>query len=92
MNNELRARKKDRLLEEIQQQRAEITQLTAHWRIQTAPIDKGYRNLVRYKNVLMGGLGLMMLYNIRSPSKMVRWSRRALNTWQVFRLFRRTIN
>ncbi|WP_145507518.1 YqjK-like family protein [Yersinia alsatica] len=78
------------LLQEIQQQRLDLANSAAHWLEVTAPYDRGWAKIVGMRKYLMVGSGIVALYGIRHPSKLVRWSRRVVSVWGTIRLFRST--
>ncbi|MFW5401822.1 YqjK-like family protein [Yersinia sp. 2538 StPb PI] len=84
------AQEKAALLHEIQQQRLDLANSTAHWLEVTAPYDRGWAQIVGMRKYLMIGSSLVALYGIRHPSKFIRWSRRAVGLWGTIRLFRNT--
>ncbi|CQJ64139.1 inner membrane protein YqjK [Yersinia intermedia] len=84
------AQEKAALLREIQQQRLDLAHSAAHWIEVTAPYDRGWAQIVGMRKYLMVGSSLVALYGIRHPSKLIRWSRRAVSIWGTIRLFRST--
>ncbi|AJJ09602.1 yqjK-like family protein [Yersinia rohdei] len=90
MNRRQLAQEKAALIQEIQQQRLDLAQCAAQWVEVTAPYDRGWATMVSMRKYLMVGSSLLALYGIRHPSKLVRWSRRAVSVWGTIRLFRST--
>ncbi len=90
MNHRQLAQEKAILLRQIEQQRLDLANSTAHWIEVTAPYDSGWAKIVSMRKYLMVGSSLVALYGIRHPSKIVRWSRRAVSLWGAIRLFRNT--
>ncbi len=90
MNHRQLAQEKAILLRQIEQQRLDLANSTAHWIEVTAPYDSGWAKIVSMRKYLMVGSSLVALYGIRHPSKIVRWSRRAVSVWGSIRLFRNT--
>ncbi|WP_145562064.1 YqjK-like family protein [Yersinia aldovae] len=86
------AQEKEALLRKIQQQREDLANSTAHWIDVTAPYDRGWAQIVGMRKYLMIGSSLVALYGIRHPSKLIRWSRRAVSAWGTIQLFRRTFS
>ncbi|CNI42596.1 YqjK-like family protein [Yersinia pekkanenii] len=84
------ALEKAALLREIQQQRLDLANSTAHWIDVTAPYDRVWAQIVSMRKYLIVGSSLVALYSIRHPSKLIRWSRRAASVWGTVRLFRST--
>ncbi|CNI75400.1 cell division protein FtsH [Yersinia mollaretii] len=84
------AEEKAALLREIQQQRLDLANSAAHWIEITAPYDRGWAQIVGMRKYLMVGSSLLALYGVRHPSKLIRWSRRAVSAWGTIQLFRRT--
>ncbi|ABS46256.1 yqjK-like family protein [Yersinia pseudotuberculosis IP 32953] len=84
------ALEKEALLREIQQQRLDLADNAARWVEVTAPFDRGWAQIVSMRKYLIAGGSLVALYSVRHPSKLLRWSRRAVSTWSTLQLFRRT--
>ncbi|MGJ3743200.1 YqjK-like family protein [Yersinia pseudotuberculosis] len=84
------ALEKEALLREIQQQRLDLADNAARWVEVTAPFDRGWAQIVSMRKYLIAGGSLVALYSVRHPSKLLRWSLRAVSTWSTLQLFRRT--
>lgn len=90
MNRRQLALEKEALLREIQQQRLDLANSTARWVEVTAPFDRGWAQIVGMRKYLMVGSSLVALYGVRHPSKLLRWSRRAISVWSTIQLVRST--
>jgi YqjK-like protein len=90
LNRRQLAQEKAVLLHEIQQQRLDLTNSAAHWIEITAPFDRGWAQIVGMRKYLMVGSSLLALYSIRHPSKLIRWSHRAVSVWGTIRLLHNT--
>jgi len=82
---------KAQLLRKIQQQRLDLSAEKRQWSIATARYDRGWNTLLSLRKYLITGSSLLALYNIRHPSRMVRWTKRALGLLGTFRLIRSTL-
>ncbi|ANI30217.1 cell division protein FtsH [Yersinia entomophaga] len=91
MSRQLRL-EKEKLLRQIEQQRLDLANSAAHWIEVTAPYDRGWLKILEMRKFLVLGSSLIAVYGVRHPSRMIRWSRRALSAWGTFRLFRRTFS
>ncbi|HEI8867069.1 YqjK-like family protein [Serratia sp. AKBS12] len=82
--------KKARLIRQIQQQRLDLADNKQQWLEKTERIDRGYQTLFGMRKYLVVGSSIMAVYGIRHPSKLIRWSRRALGAWGTIKLIRKT--
>ncbi len=82
---------KARLLRKIQQQRLDLTAEKREWFIATAGYDRGWNTLLSFRKYLIAGSSLLALYNISHPSRLVRWTKRALGLLGTIRLIRSTL-
>ncbi|MCL2891823.1 YqjK-like family protein [Brenneria tiliae] len=92
MSHQPRDEEKTRLLRKIQQQRLDLSAAKKHWLESTAPYDRYWHNLLQWRKYWVFGSGLIALYGVRHPSRMIRWARRAVGLWGTVRLFRKTFS
>ncbi|CDG48510.1 YqjK-like family protein [Serratia symbiotica] len=83
-------REKEHLIRQIQQQRLDLAESKTRWLEKTTRIDRSWQMVFGLRRYLVLGSGVMALYGIRHPSKLIRWSRRALGAWGAIRLFKKT--
>ncbi|MCL2898376.1 YqjK-like family protein [Brenneria tiliae] len=92
MSHQPRDEEKTRLLRKIQQQRLDLSAAKKCWLESTAPYDRYWHNLLQWRKYWVFGSGLIALYGVRHPSRMIRWARRAVGLWGTVRLFRKTFS
>ncbi|MEH0833975.1 YqjK-like family protein [Pectobacterium cacticida] len=85
-----REREKAQLLRHIQQQRLDLAAAKRHWLATTARYDRGWRNLMQWRKFWIVGSGLIVLYGVRHPRRMILWGRRLVGLWGAFRFVRKT--
>lgn len=87
MNHE-RQLNKNQLLLEIEKQRFDLSRGAQQWLRSTTSLDKGWGSLYRARKIILAGVIILVVYNLRQPSRLMRWSRysvTALNSWNIFR-------
>lgn len=83
---EQRQKKKLLLLQQIEQQRLDMAHSTEQWRTYTAPLDQYWQIFIRVKKFVFIGAGILILFNLRKPSKALKLSKAVVNAWGVTRL------
>ncbi|WP_431224892.1 YqjK-like family protein [Serratia sp. L9] len=83
---------KEQLIRQIQQQRLDLAASKTLWLEKTEPLDRGWQKVYGLRKYMAVGSSIIALYGIRHPSKLIRWSRRALGLWGTIRLFRKTFS
>ncbi|NIG62216.1 MAG: cell division protein FtsH [Serratia symbiotica] len=83
-------REKKNLIRQIQQQRLDLSESKTRWLEKTACIDRSWQMVLGLRRFLVLCSGVMALYGIRHPSKLIRWSRIAFGAWGTIRLFKKT--
>lgn len=89
-HHQYREWKKEQLLRQIQQQRLDLATSKNLWLEKTVPIDHGWQVIYGLRKYIAIGSTIFTLYGIRHPSKLMRWSRRALSLWGTFRLIHKS--
>lgn len=89
---QLRKLKKALLLQKIKQQRADLVLERNAWLSYTAPFDKGWLTLFSHPKILAGGVGILAVFSLRHPRKLLLWSRRALGIWSTVKFVRSALN
>ncbi|MDR0806852.1 MAG: YqjK-like family protein [Enterobacteriaceae bacterium] len=80
--------KKALLVDKIRQQRTDLAQECDAWLASTAPIDKGWLTLQKYPQIAGVALGILAVYGLRSPKKLLLWSRCSLGIWTAVNIVR----
>lgn len=84
------ARRKQLLLNKIQQQRTDLGQSTQTWLVVTEPYDKAWRILVSLKPALLVGASMLSLYSIKHPKKLFRWGKRIIGAAGLLRALQKS--
>ncbi|NDL63572.1 YqjK-like family protein [Acerihabitans arboris] len=79
------------LLRKIHQQRLDLGAEKRAWYYATARYDRGWNTLLGLRKYLIAGSSLLALYNIRHPSRLILWTKRALGIIGTIRLIRSTL-
>lgn len=87
-----RLKRKARLLSEIQQQRLDLTAGRRDWLEVTGTYDRGWNMLLSLRSWALIGSSAMAVWSIRHPSMLVRWGKRGLGIWSLWRLVKSTLN
>ncbi|XBS69358.1 YqjK-like family protein [Acerihabitans sp. KWT182] len=82
---------KTELLRRIHQQRLDLSAQKREWLYTTARYDRGWVRLVTLRKYLIAGSSLLALYNIRHPSRLIRWTKRAIGILGTLKLIRSTL-
>lgn len=83
-NAELAARRRH-FEHRIVQERIELLYATREWQAATAPIDRGWHQLMRYKGPLLLGAGTAATLISRRPGRMGRLLKRSLLLYTLAR-------
>lgn len=84
--------KKALLLNKITQQRSELAGNRQAFLEQTATFDNGCLVLMKYPKLTAAGAGVLAVYALRRPRKLLLWSRRALGIWSTLSFVRNNLN
>ena len=87
-----RLKRKARLLSEIQQQRLDLTASRREWLEATGAYDRGWNTLLRLRSWALVGSSAMAIWSVRHPNMLVRWAKRGLGAWSLWRLVKSTLN
>lgn len=90
-HRQYRERRKEQLIRQIQQQRLDLAANKTLWLEKTEPFDRSWQTLYGLRKYMAIGSSVIALYGIRHPSKLIRWSRRALSVWGTVRLIRNAL-
>ncbi|MFE8048176.1 YqjK-like family protein [Brenneria goodwinii] len=92
MSHQQRDKEKIQLLRKIQQQRLDLSANKKSLLESTAPCDRYWHNLLQWRKYWVVGSGLIAIYGLRHPSKLILWGRRAVGLWGTFRFLRKTLS
>ncbi|WP_313627715.1 YqjK-like family protein [Kosakonia sp.] len=87
-----RLKRKARLLSEIQQQRLDLTTSRREWLEATGAYDRGWNTLLSLRSWALVGSSAMAIWSVRHPNMLVRWAKRGLGAWSLWRLVKSTLN
>jgi hypothetical protein len=87
-----RLERKARLLSEIQQQRLDLTAGRRDWLEATIPYDRGWNILLSLRSWAVIGSSAIAVWSVRHPNMLVRWGKRGLGIWSLWRLVKTTFN
>ncbi|WP_200552318.1 YqjK-like family protein [Kosakonia sp. LAM2021] len=87
-----RLKRKARLLSEIQQQRLDLTASRREWLEATGAYDRGWNTLLSLRSWALVGSSAMAIWSVRHPNMLVRWAKRGLGAWSLWRLVKSTLN
>ncbi len=82
---------KAELLRRIHQQRLDLSVQKREWYYATSGYDRGWIRLVHLRKYLIAGSSLLAIYNIRHPSRFIRWTKRAVGVLGMLKLIRSTL-
>jgi hypothetical protein len=87
-----RLKRKALLLSQIQQQRLDLTGARRDWLETTGVYDRGWNTLLSLRSWALVGSSVMAVWSVRHPSLLIRWAKRGLGLWSVWRLVRSTLD
>ncbi len=82
---------KARLIRKIERERADLAIAADEWLVSTTKLDQVWLKVVDARKYLVIASSAAAIYSIRHPSRLIRWSKRALSIWGTVRLFRKTL-
>ncbi len=88
MSRQEREARIHKLLNQIQQQRLDMSIARRDWLESTARYDRGWLKLVSYRRYLAIGSSALAIWSVRSPSRLLRWGKRGFGLWSTFRMIR----
>ncbi|KAA9002829.1 cell division protein FtsH [Affinibrenneria salicis] len=91
MSRTQRERDKARLLRHIQQQRLDLSASKKQWLETTETCDRYFGGLLGLRKYLLAGAGVMAVYGLRHPGKLVLWTRRAIGAWGTIKFLRKAL-
>lgn len=92
MKQRQREEKKALLLHQIQQQRIDLSAERRNWLDVTARYDGYWLRVMHWRRYWVIGSGVIALYGVRHPNRLVRWARRGLGLFGTVNLLRKTMS
>jgi hypothetical protein len=89
-----REARKARLLNEIQQQRLDLSAARRDWLMTTAQYDRSWLTFVSMRRYLAIGSSILAIWTVRKPRKshfLLRWTKRGFGLWSSWRLVRKNL-
>lgn len=90
MSRRQRNEEKIRLLLKIEQQRLDLDAETHIWRQKTLRYDHYWLQFMQWRRYWLMASGIVALYAIRHPNRLVRWARRGAGLLGTLDLLRKT--
>ncbi|MDR0218399.1 MAG: YqjK-like family protein [Enterobacteriaceae bacterium] len=87
-----RERKKQALLQQIQQQRQSLSEYGQQWLAITRSYDRGWQMLRPFQSYIATASSLLLLYGLFRPRKFYRWSRHMVNVLGIINTIRKILN
>lgn len=87
-----RLKRKALLLSQIQQQRLDLTAARRDWVDATGVYDRGWNTFLSLRSWALVGSSFMAVWSVRHPSILMRWAKRGLGLWSVWRLVKSTLD
>lgn len=84
-------RRKQRLLEEIQQQRLDLKASERDWYQLTSRYDSLWHTVIGLRRYIVVGSGLAAAWSLRHPKFLVRWVKRGFGLWSSWRMIRKAL-
>lgn len=91
MSRREREDKKQQLLSLITQQRVELDSCCLQWIVATSGYDHAWFKIVSLRRYLAVGGGVLALWTLRRPKKLLRFAKRGLGIWSSWRMVRKMI-
>ncbi|WP_312239464.1 YqjK-like family protein [Pantoea sp.] len=80
------------LLNEVQQQRLDLSAAKRDWLLETAQYDRGWLTLLSLRRYFAIGSSALAIWSVRNPNFLMRWAKRGLGLWSTWRLVKSTIS
>ncbi|ORJ51350.1 hypothetical protein B2M27_06045 [Kluyvera intermedia] len=87
-----RLKRKALLLSQIQQQRLDLTAARRDWLDATGGYDRGWNTFLSLRSWALVGSSFMAVWSVRHPNMLMRWAKRGLGLWGVWRLVKSTLD
>ncbi|MBE5254119.1 MAG: YqjK-like family protein [Enterobacterales bacterium endosymbiont of Blomia tropicalis] len=76
------------LLNQVQQQRLDLSAARRDWLYGTAHYDRGWLTFLSIRRYLAIGSSALAIWSVRSPNKLMRWAKRGFGLWSTWRMFK----
>ncbi|UVC28902.1 YqjK-like family protein [Pantoea sp. SOD02] len=80
------------LLNQVQQQRLDLSADSRDWLTSTAQYDRGWLIIIGMRRYLAIGSSALAIWSIRSPNRLLRWAKRGFGVWSTWRMIKSTLN
>ncbi|WP_210081738.1 YqjK-like family protein [Pantoea endophytica] len=80
------------LLNQVQQQRLDLSADSRDWLSSTAQYDRGWLTIIGMRRYLAIGSSALAIWSIRSPNRLLRWAKRGFGVWSTWRMIKSTLN
>lgn len=85
--------RKHQLLQQIEQQRQTLGFLKNDWLKFTAPVDKGWQSLHKWRAFIVPCASIALIYALKSkPRRLLFWPRRAFVAWGAIKFIRQRLS
>ncbi|QDY43107.1 YqjK-like family protein [Candidatus Pantoea soli] len=79
------------LLNQVQQQRLDLSAARRDWLAGTAHYDRGWLTLLSMRRYLAIGSSALAIWSVRSPNRILRWAKRGFGLWSTWRMIKSTL-
>ncbi len=79
------------LLNQVQQQRLDLSAARRDWLDGTAHYDRGWLTFLSMRRYLAIGSSALAIWSIRSPNRILRWAKRGFGLWSTWRMIKSTL-
>lgn len=91
MTRQEREARKHELLNQVQQQRLDMSAAKRDWLLGTAQYDRGWLTLVSMRRYFAIGSSALAIWSVRNPNFLLRWAKRGLGLWSTWRLVKASL-
>ncbi len=88
---QLLVEKKQHLINRIEQQRHELSNVSHDWLKVTEPYDRSWQFIISLKPYFVAATGLISLYTLRRPKNVLSLGKKAITAWGIARSIRQTM-
>lgn len=91
MTRQEREARKHELLNQVQQQRLDLSAAKRDWLLGTAHYDRGWLTLMSLRRYVAIGSSALAIWSVRNPNFLMRWAKRGLGIWSTWRLLKNSL-
>ncbi|MEG3110387.1 MULTISPECIES: YqjK-like family protein [Pantoea] len=88
MSRREREKRIHELLNQVQQQRLDLSAGRRDWLYGTAHYDRGWQTFLGLRRYLAVGSSALAIWSVRSPNKILRWAKRGFGLWSTWRMLK----